>query len=51
MVLAGHFVRVPALVKVELVEEKHVGRDLEAVRMWREEASKSYVPTSELIGS
>jgi DNA helicase HerA-like ATPase len=51
MVLAGHFVRVPALVKIELVEEKHVGRDLEAVRMWREEASKSYIPTSELIGS
>jgi DNA helicase HerA-like ATPase len=51
IVLAGYFIRVPALVKVELVGEKRVGRDLEAVRMWKEEASKSYIPTSELIGS
>jgi uncharacterized protein len=50
MVLVGHFIKVPALVKTELVEEKLVGRDLEAVRLWREEAAaRAYASTEELI--
>jgi DNA helicase HerA-like ATPase len=50
MVLVGHFIKVPALVKTELVEEKLVGRDLEAVRLWREEAAaRAYASTEEQI--
>jgi DNA helicase HerA-like ATPase len=50
MVLVGHFIKVPALVKTDLVEEKLVGRDLEAVRLWREEAAaRAYASTEEQI--
>lgn len=50
MILAGNFVRVPALAKVDLVEEKLVGRDLDAIQLWEEEyRGKPYVPTGDLI--
>ena len=49
MILAGHFIKVPVLIKTNLVEEKLVGRDLEAVRLWREETSRTYVSTKELM--
>ena len=43
------FIRLPALVKTHRVEEKLVGRDLEAVRLWREEVSKPFAATEELM--
>lgn len=51
MILAGQWVTVPALVKVDFVEEKHVGMDLDAVRLWAEDANVGYkrVSTEELI--
>jgi DNA helicase HerA-like ATPase len=49
MILAGHFIKVPALIKTQLVEEKLVGRDLEAVKLWEAETSRTYVATEELM--
>ncbi|GBC71240.1 hypothetical protein HRbin02_01020 [Candidatus Calditenuaceae archaeon HR02] len=50
MILAGQFIKVPALVKVDLVEEKLIGRDLDAVDLWeREYGSGSDYSTEELI--
>lgn len=37
MILAGQFIKVPALAKVDLVEEKFTGRDLDAVEEWEKE--------------
>jgi len=50
MIFAGNFIKVPALVKVDLVEEKFIGRDLDAVKLWSDEfkAGSSY-STEELI--
>ncbi len=50
MIFAGNFIKVPALVKVDLVEEKFIGRDLDAVKLWEDEvkAGSSY-STEELI--
>jgi DNA helicase HerA-like ATPase len=41
MILVGSFVRAPALVKVDLVEEKLVGRDIDAVSEWERAVSES----------
>jgi len=41
MILVGSLVRAPALVKVDLVEEKLVGRDIDAVSEWERAASES----------
>jgi len=49
MILAGHFIKVPALIKTQLVEEKLVGRDLEAVKLWETETSRTYISTEELM--
>ncbi len=50
MILVGSFVRAPALVKVDLVEEKLVGRDIDAVSEWERVASESPpYTTKELI--
>jgi len=50
MILVGSFVRAPALVKVDLVEEKLVGRDIDAVSEWERAASESPpYTTKELI--
>ncbi len=49
MILVGQFIKLPALVKTHRVEEKLVGRDLEAVRLWREEVSKPFAATEELM--
>jgi hypothetical protein len=49
MILAGHFIKIPALIKTQLVEEKLVGRDLEAVKLWEAETSRTYVATEELM--
>lgn len=50
MILAGQFIKVPALVKVDLVEEKLVGRDLDAVDLWEKELKAgSEYSTGELI--
>lgn len=51
MILAGQWVTVPALVKVDLVEEKLLGKDLDAIGMWAEEAGmgRKAVSTEELI--
>ena len=50
MILVGNFIKLPALVKVDLVEEKLIGRDLDAVKLWEDEykAGSSY-STEELI--
>jgi DNA helicase HerA-like ATPase len=50
MILVGSFVRAPALVKVDLVEEKLVGRDIDAVSEWERVVSESPpYTTKELI--
>jgi DNA helicase HerA-like ATPase len=50
MILVGNFVRAPALVRVDLVEEKLVGRDIDAVSEWERAASESPpYTTKELI--
>jgi DNA helicase HerA-like ATPase len=50
MILVGSFVRAPALVKVDLVEEKLVGRDIDAVSEWERAVSESPpYTTKELI--
>ena len=51
MILAGQWVTVPALVKVYHVEEKHMGRDLDAIELWAEEADRGRksISTEELI--
>lgn len=51
MILAGQWVTVPALVKVDFVEEKRMGMDLDAVGLWAEEADIGYkrISTGELI--
>jgi DNA helicase HerA-like ATPase len=50
MIFVGNFVRAPALVKVDLVEEKLIGRDLDTVQLWEEEFSQeAYISTEELI--
>ncbi|MEM2270568.1 MAG: ATP-binding protein [Nitrososphaerota archaeon] len=50
MILVGSFVRAPALVRVDLVEEKLIGRDIDAVTEWRKDAeSKPSYTTEELI--
>ena len=50
MILVGEFIKLPALVKVDLVEEKFMGRDLDAVKLWEDEfnADSGY-STEELI--
>jgi len=50
MILVGEFIKLPALVKVDLVEEKFMGRDLDAVKLWEDEfnAGSGY-STEELI--
>ncbi len=54
MILAGQWVTVPALVKVDLVEEKHIGMDLDTVKLWKETSREADVKhkrisTEELI--
>jgi DNA helicase HerA-like ATPase len=51
MILAGQWVTVPALVKVDHVEEKHMGKDLDAIELWAEEANvrRKGISTEELI--
>ncbi len=50
MILAGQFIMVPALAKVDLVEEKLVGRDLDAVQLWEDEFNSGpRVSTRDLI--
>lgn len=50
MILTGSFIRVPALVKVDLIEEKLIGRDLDAIQLWEDEyKGKSYASTGALI--
>ncbi|MCS7136544.1 MAG: ATP-binding protein [Nitrososphaerota archaeon] len=51
MILSGQWVTVPVLVKVDLVEEKYMGMDLDAVRLWAEDASAGHrrISTEELI--
>jgi len=50
MILVGEFIKLPALVKVDLVEEKFMGRDLDAIKLWEDEfnAGSGY-STEELI--
>ena len=50
MILVGNFVRAPALVRIDLVEEKLIGRDIDAVSEWGNDAElrPSYT-TEELI--
>ncbi|MEM2909985.1 MAG: ATP-binding protein [Nitrososphaerota archaeon] len=51
MILAGQWVTVPALVKVDLIEEKVIGMDLNAIEMWAEDVNVGYrrISTEELI--
>ncbi|MEM0457018.1 MAG: ATP-binding protein [Nitrososphaerota archaeon] len=51
MILTGQWITVPALVKVDLVEEKHMGMDLDAVGLWAEDANvgRKRISTEELI--
>ena len=50
MILVGSFVRAPALIKADLVEEKRVGRDIDAVSEWKRAAGeKPPYTTEELI--
>jgi len=50
MILAGQFIKVPALVKIDLVEEKLMGKDIDAVDLWEKEFnSGSDYSTGELI--
>ncbi|MEM2233169.1 MAG: ATP-binding protein [Nitrososphaerota archaeon] len=49
MILVGHFVRAPALVRVDLVEEKLIGRDIDAVSEWEKDAKEPLYSTGELI--
>jgi len=50
MILAGQFIKVPALAKVDLVEEKLVGRDLDAVQLWEDEFNSNFqISTGDLI--
>ncbi|MEM2234049.1 MAG: ATP-binding protein [Nitrososphaerota archaeon] len=50
MILVGSFVRAPALVKVDLVEEKLIGRDIDAVSEWERDAREAPpYSTGELI--
>jgi DNA helicase HerA-like ATPase len=47
MILVGSFVRAPVLIKADLVEEKRVGRDIDAVSEWKRAAGERPPYTTE----
>jgi DNA helicase HerA-like ATPase len=49
MILVGSFVRAPVLIKADLVEEKRVGRDIDAVSEWKRAESRGPAISEELI--
>jgi DNA helicase HerA-like ATPase len=49
MILVGSFVRAPVLIKADLVEEKRVGRDIDAVLEWKRAESRGPAISEELI--
>ncbi len=47
MILVGSFVTAPCLVKIDLVEEKLIGRDIDAVSEWKKVSSEAPPYTTE----